>query len=80
MANNLDTRLACMKVIQILMKRHPFCVPTHKIYSELGLSDRLKIRNMQRQIKHLVDIGYVERVKDNKIKLSEKGKTEWGVP
>lgn len=61
----MDTRLLCIEVMRFVERNHPCKVPTHKIYSELNI-DR---RSCQRQIKFLVECGYLQRFPDYKVGL-----------
>lgn len=51
--------------MRFVERNHPCKVPTHKIYSELNI-DR---RSCQRQIKFLVECGYLQRFPDYKVGL-----------
>lgn len=55
----------CIEVMTFIKSRHPCKVPTHKIYSELNLDKR----SCQRQIKFLVESGYLQRFPDYKVGL-----------
>lgn len=60
----MDTRLICLWVMQIINDSHPCKVPTHIIYSKIGVDRK---RAIQRQIKFLVESGYLKRHSDYKL-------------
>lgn len=57
----------CIKVIDFVKSRHPCKVPTHMIYTELNIDKR----SCQRQIKFLVESGYLQRFSDYKVGLKD---------
>lgn len=63
----MDTRLMCVEIMRVVSSKHPVAVPTHMIYKELSC-DR---RACQRQIKFLVEQGYLKRFKGYKVGLNE---------
>lgn len=67
----MDTRVICLKVMAIVTKRHPNKIPTHIIFDEIDSSNR----SIQRQIKFLIEAGYLERHLGYKIGLSKNENT-----
>lgn len=63
----MDARSVCLEVMRIVTSRHPIPVATHIIYKELGVNSRHRLT--QRQIKFLVEKGYLQRFPKYKVGL-----------